>query len=78
MAITLSEVNPYAFEYALSVALLHRPDTKFLPLPSPATHAPEFYLPLPVMRAAEYEGSIVEDEENRVSYVSSVRIASAT
>lgn len=54
-------VNPYLFNYALSVALLHRPDTKGLDLPSFAQNFPEKFVDSKVFRQAREEAYVVQD-----------------
>ncbi|XP_005179890.1 phenoloxidase 2 [Musca domestica] len=54
-------VNPFLFNYALSVALLHRPDTKGLDLPSFAQSFPEKYVDSKVFRQAREEASVVPE-----------------
>lgn len=53
-------VNPYLFHYALSVTLLHRPDTKDLPVPSFAQYFPEKYVDSKVFRAIREETNVLE------------------
>lgn len=52
-------VNPVLFNYALSVALLHRPDTKDLPLPLFAETFPEKYVDSKVFREVREEATVV-------------------
>jgi len=59
-------VNPYLFSYALSVALLHRPDTKKIQLPPLYEIFPDKYVEKDVLRTAR-KVSKVYTEENRVS-----------
>lgn len=52
-------VNPYLFNYALSVAILHRPDTKDLDLPSFIQTFPDKYLDSQVFTRAREEATVV-------------------
>ncbi|XP_014261820.1 phenoloxidase 2 [Cimex lectularius] len=52
-------INPYLFVYCLSVAMIHRPETKNLPLPSPCDCFPERYIDGRVFARAKEEASIV-------------------
>ncbi|XP_075167145.1 phenoloxidase 2-like [Haematobia irritans] len=54
-------VNPFLFVYAISVALLHRRDTKGLDLPSFAQIFPEKYMDSKVFRKAREEVSVVPE-----------------
>lgn len=54
-------LNPILFNYALSVALLHRPDTKDLNLPLFAQSFPEKYVDSKVFREIREETSVVPD-----------------
>lgn len=54
-------VNPYLFIYALTVAYLHRPDTKNLPLPSHACQFPELYVDGTVLAEARSVGTVLPD-----------------
>ncbi|XP_039950679.1 phenoloxidase 2-like [Bactrocera neohumeralis] len=54
-------VNPYLFNYALSVALLHRPDTKGLDLPSFAQNFPDKFVDSRVFRQVREEATVVPD-----------------
>lgn len=65
--IQLAGINPYLFEYALSVVLLHREDTQNLRLPSPATYMPEFYVGHDVLIDVIREGSITSNSNDRVT-----------
>lgn len=60
-------VNPYLFQYAFSVALLHRPDTKHLELPSMLHSFPEKFFHSKVMNDAREHAAVVP-EEKRVRY----------
>lgn len=61
-------VNPYLFNYALSVALLHRPDTQNLDLPSFIHSFPDKFVDAKVFNAARETASVVPDG-SRVSYL---------
>lgn len=52
-------LNPYLFNYALSVALLHRPDTKDLNLPLKIENFPEKYVDSKVFRGIREEATVV-------------------
>ncbi|XP_031639304.1 phenoloxidase 2-like, partial [Contarinia nasturtii] len=54
-------VNPILFNYALSVALLHRPDTKDLNLPLFVETFPEKYVDSKVFREIREEASVVPE-----------------
>ncbi|XP_075170477.1 phenoloxidase 2-like [Haematobia irritans] len=54
-------VNPYLFNYALSVALLHRPDTKGLDLPSFAMNFPDKFVDSSVFRMVREEATVVPE-----------------
>lgn len=59
-------VNPYLFNYALSVTLLHRPDTQDLDLPSFVQSFPDKFIDSKVFTPAREAASILPDG-NRVS-----------
>lgn len=59
-------VNPYLFNYSLSVALLHRPDTKDVDIPSFIRSFPDKFVDSQVFVRAREEASIVP-EGSRVS-----------
>ncbi|XP_017775911.1 PREDICTED: phenoloxidase 2-like [Nicrophorus vespilloides] len=54
-------VNPYLFNYALSVAILHRKDTQDLDLPSFIQSFPDKYVDSKVFTRAREEATIVPD-----------------
>nr|XP_022907905.1 phenoloxidase 2 [Onthophagus taurus] len=54
-------VNPYLFNYCLSVAILHRPDTQDLDLPAFVQSFPDKFLDGQVFQQAREEVSIVPD-----------------
>lgn len=60
-------VNPYLFNYALSVALLHRPDTQDLDVPSFLQSFPDKFIDSKVFTPAREAATILPDG-NRVSY----------
>ena len=62
--IHMANVNPYLFEYALSVVLLHREDTRGLRLPSQVTYMPEFYVANNVLAEVSREVAIVQSIPN--------------
>lgn len=59
-------VNPYLFNYALSVAILHRPDTRDLDLPSFIQNFPDKFLDSKVFTPARESLTVLQDG-NRVS-----------
>ncbi|XP_059616952.1 phenoloxidase 2 [Phlebotomus argentipes] len=52
-------LNPYLFHYALSVALLHRPDTKDLPIPNFMETFPDKFMDSKVFASVREEAAIV-------------------
>ncbi|KAL1138656.1 hypothetical protein AAG570_008718 [Ranatra chinensis] len=56
-------VNPYLFGYALSVALMHRNDTKYLSLPPHLQAFPEKFISESALSLATEESSIANDAE---------------
>lgn len=58
-------VNPYLFQYALSVAILHRSDTSDLPIPSYIFAFPDKFIDSSVFIRAREEVEIV-DNDSRV------------
>ena len=54
-------MNPYLFIYALSVAILHRPDTKNLPIPALSEVFPDKYMDGALFQRAKEESNIVPD-----------------
>lgn len=52
-------VNPQMFIYALSVAILHRPDTKDLPIPPLSEIFPDKYIDSGIFARAREEANIV-------------------
>ncbi|XP_023292337.2 phenoloxidase 2-like [Lucilia cuprina] len=54
-------VNPYMFNYALSVTLLHRTDTKDLDLPSYAQNFPDKFVDSQVFRQVREEVTVVPE-----------------
>ncbi|KAM7343703.1 phenoloxidase 2-like [Cochliomyia hominivorax] len=61
-------VNPFLYNYSLSVALLHRPDTKNLDLPSLVQTFPEKYVDSKVFRQIREEATVVS-EGNRMPII---------
>ncbi|XP_023309916.1 uncharacterized protein LOC108904736 [Anoplophora glabripennis] len=55
-------VNPYLFNYALSVALLHRPDTQNLDLPSFIHSFPDKFVDAKVFNAARETATVVPED----------------
>lgn len=53
-------INPYMFVYALSVVMLHRPDTRNLELPSHAEMFPGLYMDSSVFSRAREESVVVQ------------------
>lgn len=62
-------VNPYLFNYALSVALLHRPDTRELDVPSFMTTFPDKFVDGTVLQQVREEAEIVQTPEDRVFFL---------
>lgn len=58
---TRDRVNPYLFNYCLSVALLHRPDTQDLDLPSFIHSFPDKYVDSKVFAKAREEATVVPE-----------------
>ncbi|XP_053962369.1 phenoloxidase 2-like [Anastrepha ludens] len=54
-------LNPYLFNYALSVALLHRADTKGMDLPSFAQNFPDKFVDSRVFRQVREEATVVPE-----------------
>ncbi len=52
-------VNPFVFSYAASVAILHRRDTRNVPLPANVEVFPELYVDSAVFGQAREEVSLV-------------------
>lgn len=61
-------VNPYLFNYALSVALLHRPDTQNLDLPSFIHSFPDKFVDAKVFNAARETATVIP-QSSRVSHL---------
>lgn len=55
-------VNPYLFQYAFSVTLLHRPDTEGLELPSVVHSFPEKFFENNVIGKAREQATVVAKE----------------
>lgn len=62
-------INPYMFIYALSVVLLHRPDTRNLTLPSHVEAFPSFYMDSTVFSRAKEESVVVNKPGSRVCII---------
>ena len=60
-------LNPNLFIYALSVAILHRPDTQNLPLPLLSEIFPDKYMGKEIFTKAREEVNVV-DPGSRVSF----------
>lgn len=60
-------VNPELFVYALSVTILHRPDTKHLDLPQLSEVFPSKYVDGKVFKRAHEEASVLP-EGSKVSW----------
>lgn len=54
-------VNPYLFNYALSVAVLHRPDTKDLDVPSMVHYFPDKFLDSQAFTEARESANVVPE-----------------
>jgi tyrosinase len=59
-------VNPLLFHYALSVVLMHRPDTKSMELPSFLSAFPDRFVDPIVVAKLREEAAMVEDPGNRI------------
>lgn len=57
--------NPFMYNYSLSVALLHRPDTKDMNLPLFAETFPEKFVDSKIFREAREEATVVPDGQRR-------------
>lgn len=64
-------INPIMFIYALSVAILHRKDTRNIPVPSLVEVFPEKYMDSAVFSQAREEANVIQEEGSRVSTFSS-------
>jgi hypothetical protein len=64
-------MNPYMFVYALSVAILHRPDTKNVQVPALSEVFPEKYMDGALFERAKEESNIVPVGQ-RVTHASPV------
>lgn len=62
-------INPYMFTYALSVVIIHRPDTRNLRLPSHSEMFPSLYMDSAVFSRAREESAVVQ-AGSRVSVIS--------
>lgn len=58
-AYSRDRVNPEMFAYCLSVAILHRPDTKDLPIPNLAEIFPAKYLDSAIFSRAQEAANVV-------------------
>ncbi|XP_065201970.1 phenoloxidase 1-like [Planococcus citri] len=58
-------VNPYLYQYALSIALLHRTDTKNFPIPSHLSSFPELFMDRSIFAQAREEENIVPQGSRR-------------
>ncbi|KAE8573029.1 Putative prophenoloxidase [Halyomorpha halys] len=56
-------MNPYMYIYALSVAIIHRPDTQNLEVPSFAEVFPDKYMNSEIFARAKEESNIVPEEQ---------------
>ena len=61
-------MNPNLFIYALSVAILHRPDTKNLPIPPLSEIFPDKFMDGSVFSRAKEEANVVP-EGSRVRFL---------
>lgn len=52
-------VNPQMFVYSLSIAILHRPDTKHLSIPRNSEIFPDKYLDSEIFSRAKEEANVV-------------------
>lgn len=71
-------VNPNMFIYALSVAILHRPDTKDLPVPPLTEVFPDKYMDSSIFSRAKEEANLVPEgarvRESRRDFNEQLRI----
>lgn len=61
--------NPVLFNYAFSVAILHRPDTKDLNLPLFAESFPEKFVDSKVFLRMREEATVVENPGERIPII---------
>jgi len=61
-------VNPSLFSYAWAVALLHRPDTKDLPLKRQYEFSSDKYIDAMTMRQAQESIKVFPNEQQRVIF----------
>lgn len=59
-------MNPYLFNYALSVALFHRPDTRGIDVPTFISSFPDKFVDGTILQQAREEAELVE-EQSRVN-----------
>lgn len=64
-AYSRDRINPYLYQYALSVAIAHRPDTKNMIVPSLVQTFPNQFLYSSVFQKAREEAALVTNPENR-------------
>lgn len=62
-------VNPLLFNYALSVAIFHRADTKDLNLPTMVELFPEKFVDSRVIGNIREEADVVRDEQRRIPII---------
>lgn len=62
-------LNPYLFQYALSVAIQHRPDTKDVPIPSILDLFPDQFVDPSTFPKLREEGSIVNQAQRVQQYI---------
>lgn len=62
-------VNPLLFNYALSVAIFHRSDTKDLNLPTMVETFPEKFVDSRVFGNIREEADVVRDEQQRIPII---------
>lgn len=59
-------VNPFLFNYAFSVAMLHRKDTRHLEIPTLPEVFPDKFMDGEIFSKAREETTIVDSDEARV------------
>lgn len=67
-------VNPYLFQYSYSVALLHRPDTQNVELPSMVHSFPEKFFHSKVMGKARAYGEVVPSDKRVRVLIESIKL----
>lgn len=71
-------VNPNMFIYALSVAILHRPDTKDLPIPPLTEVFPDKYVDSGIFSRAREEANVVPEGSRVCKMICNLQICEMT